>query len=225
MHPEKSTLIPTQVLTILGFVINSVAMTIQLTREKATRLQNVCTELLANPSPSIREVASVMGKIVSSFPGVMHGALYYRRLEKDKSQALLRSKGDFDDSMSLSSRAKSELHWWIQHVGNAYNVINHPQPQHQITTDASLMGWGAEFSGVSSGGNCSHSESNQHINYLEMLAILLGLQTFAKDKSNTHIRIMCDNSTAVNVINHMGTSSVSCNSVAKKIDLGMVYRS
>ena len=51
-----------------------------------------------------------------------------------------------------------------------------------------------------------------------MLAILMGLQTFAKDKSNTHIRIMCDNTTAVNVINHMGTShSDSCNSVAKEI--------
>jgi len=32
VHPEKSTFIPTQVLTILGFVINSVTMTIQLTR-------------------------------------------------------------------------------------------------------------------------------------------------------------------------------------------------
>ena len=122
VHPEKSTFIPTQVLTILGFVINSVTMTIHLTREKATSLQNVCTELLENSSPS--------------------------------------------------------------------------QPQYQITTDASLMGWGAEFSGVSSGGNWSHSESKHHINYLEMLAILLGLQTFAKDKSDTHIRIMCDNTTA-----------------------------
>ena len=51
-----------------------------------------------------------------------------------------------------------------------------------------------------------------------MLAILLGLQTFAKDKSNTHIRIMCDNTTAVDVINDMGTShSDSCNSGAKEI--------
>ena len=174
-------------LTILGFVINSVAMTIQLTREKATGLQNVCSELLENSSPSIREVASVIGKIVASFPGVMHGALYYRQLEKDKSQALVRTNGNFDGLMSLSPQAKSELQWWIKHVGNAYNVINHPQPQHQITTDASLMGWGAESSGVSSGGNWSHSESKHHINYLEMLAILLGLQTFAKDKSNTHI--------------------------------------
>lgn len=131
---------PTQVLTILGFVINSVAMTIQLTREKAITLQNACTELLAIPSPSIRVVASVIGEIVSSFPGVMYGALYYRHLEKVKSQALLRSKCHFDDSMSLSSHAKSELHCWIQHVGNACNVINHAQPQHQMTTDASIMG-------------------------------------------------------------------------------------
>ena len=218
VHPEKSTFIPTQVLTILGFVINSVAMTIQLTREKAAGLQNVCSELLEKSFLSIREVASVIGKIVASFPGVMHGALYYRQLEKDKSQALVRTNGNFDGLMSLSPQAKSELQWWIKHVGNAYNVINHPQPQHQITTDASLMGWGAESSGVSSGGNWSHSESKHHINYLEMLAILLGLQTFAKDKSNTHIRIMCDNTTAVNVINHMGTShSDPCNSVAKEI--------
>ena len=218
VHPEKSIFKPTQVLTILGFVINSVTMTIQLTREKATGLQRACTELLASSSLSIREVASVIGKIVSSFPGVMHGAVYYRHLEKDKSQALQRTRGNFDASMSLSSHSKSELQWWIQNVDNAYNVINHPQPHHQITTDASLMGWGAEYAGVSSGGNWSHSESKHHINYLEMLAILLGLQTFAKNKNNTHIRIMCDNTTAVNVINHMGTShSDPCNSLAKEI--------
>lgn len=140
-------------------------------------------------------------------------------LENDKSQALKRTRGNFDASMSLSNHAKSELQWWIQHVENAYNVINHPQPHHQITTDASLTGWGAESAGVSSGGNWSHSESKHHINYLEMLAILLGLQTFAKlDKSNTHIRIMCDNTTAVNILNHMGTShSDPCNSVAKEV--------
>ena len=148
----------------------------------------------------------------------MHGALYYRHLEKDKSLALIRTKGNFDDLMSLPHHAKSELHWWIQHVGDAYNVINHSQPQYQITTDASLMGWEAEFAGVSSGVNWSHSESKHQINYLEMLAILLGLQTFAKEKSDTHIRIMCDNTTAVTVVNHMGTShSDSCNSVAKEI--------
>lgn len=105
--------------SILGFVLNSVTMTLQLTRGKAAGLQRVCTELLACPSPSIREVASVIGKIVSSFPGGMHGVLYYRHLEKDKSQALQRTKGNFNASMSLSSPAKSELQWWINNFATA----------------------------------------------------------------------------------------------------------
>ena len=51
-----------------------------------------------------------------------------------------------------------------------------------------------------------------------MLAIYLALPTFAKGWVNTHIRLMCDNTTAVNVINHMGTGhSDSSNSSAKEI--------
>ena len=78
--------------------------------------------------------------------------------------------------------------------------------------------WGAEHDGVSTGGSSTNVEAQYHINYVEMLAIYLALQTFAKGWANTHIRVMCDNTTAVNVINHMGTShSDSCNSLAKEI--------
>lgn len=46
----------------------------------------------------------------------------------------------------------------------------------------------------------------------------MALKTFANDKSNTHIRIMTDNPTAVSAINHMRTShSHSCNFMAKEI--------
>ena len=66
-----------------------------------------------------------------------------------------------------------------------------------------------------------HGESKYHIDYLEMMAVYLDLQTFAKDKAHTHIRIMCDNTTAVNIINNMGTShSDSCNSIAKEGTFG-----
>ena len=56
-----------------------------LTTEKVAGLKRSCTELLADSSPSIREVSSVIGKVVSSLPRVMHGTLYYRHLENDKS--------------------------------------------------------------------------------------------------------------------------------------------
>ena len=46
VHPEKSTFIPSQVLVILGFIINSLTMTIQLTTEKPLGLKTVCVEFL-----------------------------------------------------------------------------------------------------------------------------------------------------------------------------------
>ena len=84
VHPEKSSFIPSQVLVILRFIINSLTMTIQLTTEKALGLKTFCFEFLRATTSFIREVASAIGRIVASFPGVMHVSLLYRHLEKDK---------------------------------------------------------------------------------------------------------------------------------------------
>ena len=148
----------------------------------------------------------------------MHGPLYHRHSEKDKSQALKMTKGNFDAPMILSNHAKSELQWRRANVEKCvqFNTSSTATPTNNYRCFPSRMG--NESSGVSSGGNWYHSESKHHINYLEMLAVLLGLQNFAKNNNNTHIRIMCDNTTTVNVINHMGTShSDLCYSVANKI--------
>ena len=219
VHPTKSTLVPSQEIVTLGFQINSLKMTIQLTTDKAFSLKEDCKALLKSDKPKlIREVARIIGKIVASFPGVMYGPLYYRYLDRDKSQALKNEKGNFDAYMVLSPQAKSELQWWVGNVEVAYQTLAREAPQAKIFTDASLSGWGAEFQGTSTGGHWSAAESKHHINYLEMLAIFLGLRTFACSKGNIHIRIMCDNTSAVNILNHMGTShSDPCNELAKVI--------
>lgn len=77
-HPEKSVFNPSQQLVILGFVLNLVTMKIMLTEEKALALELMCKALLHTVSPTIREVACVLGKIVSSFPGVVYGPIHYR---------------------------------------------------------------------------------------------------------------------------------------------------
>ena len=214
-HPEKCNFIPSQELT---FILNSITMTVKLTGEKATNLQSTCQKLIKCRSPSIREVAQVIGKIVSSFPGTIHGTLYYRHIERDKSLALKQHKGNFDAKMILSDSAKSELTWWVQNITSTFNVISHGQPTFQITTDASLLGWGAECEDVSTGGHWTPVEAKHHINCLEMRAAFLGLQTFAKEKSHIHIRLRLDNTTGVSVLSHMGTNhSVECNNICKEI--------
>lgn len=71
-------------------------MTITLTPEKALKVKEACATLLGQGLRTIRQVACVIGKIISSFPGIMYGQLYYRALEHTKTAALKTAKGDFD---------------------------------------------------------------------------------------------------------------------------------
>ena len=218
IHPGKSTLLPSQRIVLLGFVINSVDMSINLTEEKREALHKLCTSLLGKPTVTIRALAQTIGSLIATFPGVMHGPLYYRALEGDKTLALRHCKGNFDHHMKLSPPAREELEWWVKNIPTASNVISHGQPNYTLTTDASHTGWGAVFQDKTTGGPWSVHESQHHINYLEMLALILGLKTYCNALRQTHIRVRLDNTTTIAVINHMGTShSDDCNILGREI--------
>ena len=85
-------------------------MSVRLPPRKATYVQQACEDLLHQHNPTIREVAHVIGLIVSSFPGVQYRELYYRYLEQDKIQALQDNRGDYDGPASLSQEARCDLH-------------------------------------------------------------------------------------------------------------------
>ena len=93
VHPEKSVFIPTQKLVFLGFILDSVTMLVYLTPVKALKLKQAATDLSNCKKPTIREVAKVLGLIVSSFPGVAYGPLHYRYLHLDKTTALNQANG------------------------------------------------------------------------------------------------------------------------------------
>ena len=141
IHPTKSVLIPTQELEFLGFLMNSNSMTICLPPRKAITVKQACENLLNQSNPTIREVARVIGLLVSSLPGVQFGELHYRHLERNKISALKINKGDYDALMSLSAKARSELHWWVINVNTAFTNIMQTNPDLTLTTDASNTGW------------------------------------------------------------------------------------
>ena len=60
---EKSVLVPTQSLTFLGLSIDSQTMLLSLPERKVLNIQNRCQSLICNPTPSAREVASLIGKL------------------------------------------------------------------------------------------------------------------------------------------------------------------
>ena len=148
----------------------------------------------------------------------MYGPLYYRTLERDKIRALQINNWEFDKRVSLTPEAKSELSWWITNVTGSHNVLTRELPTCTLTTDTSKLGWGAVLSKQSTGGLWSSNESKRHINYLELFAVFLGLQTFCSSHHDCHIRLMIDNTTAVALLNHMGTShSDPLNELTKEI--------
>ena len=218
IHSQKSVFLPAQQIVFLGFVINSVTMTVTLTADKARDIQVLCRSLCNDAKPTVRATAKVIGKIIASLPGVMFGPLYFRAIEKHKTIALKRNRGNFDRCMALSAPAKRELDWWIDNILLCYNPITRPDPDCTLTTDACNEGWGAVYNDHSTGGFWSLDEKPNHINYLELLAVFLGIKTFLDNERGKHVRLMIDNSTAVLVINKMGTShSYKLNSLCKTI--------
>ena len=53
-----------------------------------------------------------------------------------------------------------------------------------MTTDASQTGWGCTVNGIPTGGCWDPEEANRHINYLETMAVFLGLQSFSDQVSD-----------------------------------------
>lgn len=103
-------------------------------------------------------------------------------------------------------------------MDKVFNPISHGNPVTEIRTDASKRGWGAYLEGDTTQGLWPATESQFHINELELMAIQFALQAFTERLSNKHVKVLCNNSTAVTYINAMGsTKSPSCNQIAYNI--------
>ena len=70
------------------------AMTVSLPEEKLNKLKEQTLSLWEKSQCSIRELAHVIGLIVSYFPAIKPARLYYRHLEVCKLAALSSSDGD-----------------------------------------------------------------------------------------------------------------------------------
>ena len=149
---------------------------------------------------------------------MIYGKSHYWAIENDKIVSLKFAKGNFESKMTLSLEAKQQLQWWLNHLPISFNDIEIPPVNVVIKSDPSLSGWGAVLGDSSTGGQCHQNEIGHHIQYLELLAAYFALQAFSNSITNKHVKIRIDYTTAVRVINNMGTcQSDPCNSIACRI--------
>jgi hypothetical protein len=205
VHPTKSVLEPTQCIEFLGFDLNSLTMLSCLTKRKQDKIQGLALALLNKKYITIRELAGIIGNLVAADPGVTLGPLHYKSLEIERNTQLTANNGNYEAKFSLSSDAHTTLLWWVSNIFSLSRPIRIREPEFEIYTDASKIGWGAHMGDKHTGGHWAENEL-AHINQLELKAAFLAVKSFCKDLRDTHVKIRSDNSTTVACINKAGST-------------------
>ena len=217
INEAKSVLTPTQKIQHLGFCINSASLDVSIPTRKCEQVECLTTKLLCNYNPTIREVAVLLGTFISLCPGTKWGKLYFRNLERDKVLALAKHKGRYDSPITLSDLGKADMRWWL----SSEKLIARPMVFNlaviDIFSDASLMGWGAHNCTAKTGGRWCCSESQNHINWLELKACFLALKSFAANVSSCSVNLHLDNTSAISYIANQGGVISSLNRLAHEI--------
>ena len=218
INEEKSVEVPAQKLCFLGYLFDSRTMQITLPEEKVSKLKREIEQLRAGTRHTIQRVAEVLGLFVAYCEAADFGQLHYRALERDKIWALKASRGNYSATLRISPAGWRDISWWSDNADTLCRTIYRRVPDTVITSDASLLGWGAHFEDQETGGRWSPWESLLHINVLECLAGLFAIKCFCKSMTNTAVQLRMDNTTAVAYVNHMGGSkSVACDKVARQL--------
>ncbi|MEZ0208865.1 MAG: reverse transcriptase domain-containing protein [Candidatus Paceibacterota bacterium] len=217
---EKSQLSPSHKIRHIGFLWNSKKNLILLPEDKLKDIRKQSRLLLSNPFPTPRQLARVIGKIISTSPAFSPAIFKRRPLHKDLAQALQQTNNDWDlPGSTLSPASIKALRFFSSSkLTKKFNgqILTLQAPSLIITTDASPSGWGATLFDPSrdltltTRGQWSRTEKDFTSNQKETQA--LSLATFAfkntilnhPDRKQMLIHFKTDNITALSYLQKMG---------------------
>lgn len=201
---EKSSLTPSQNCKFLGFVYNTHDMTLSLPIDKRNNINQLLNKFSRLPRCTIREFAQLIGMLIAACPAIRYGFLYTKLLERQKFLALQQNNNDYECKINIPETVLEDINWWRNNIFTAKCPIRNQSYKKEIYSDASRTGWGSVCSGKKAYGRWKAIETKHHINYLELLAVFLGLKSFASDDNNCTILLRVDNTTAISYINRLG---------------------
>ena len=219
LHEDKSVVKPTQIIEHLGFIINSISLTLSIPMKKIERIRHNLTlaveDLRCRRRISVRKAARTIGLIVSSFPATCYGKAHYRTLEEAKKQAL-RGSFNYNKKFRWPRSCLAELTWWLSLPIPWSCPFSPPIPNTTLITDASLEGWGVIWDDKQIFGPWENTNEGL-IDELELMTILLAVQEWPTRVPRPVIQLWCDNQVAVAYIKNMGGRIPRLNIIAKQI--------
>ena len=219
VNMSKSQLEPVQVFTYLGVEFDLRNQMVRPPMDKCRDIVSRVNHLMSRSPRPASEWMSFLGKLAFVAQLVPEGRLHCRQF-----QCLLRQEwtfqweGDRHMEIPLRPQVVPFLRWWLDVPYLRQGVrIQPPLPTMQLFTDASTEGWGAHLLHHVASGLWSPHERLEHINALELRAILRALSHFRDVVRGQTVMIATDNSTVLGYLrNQGGTKSVDL--------LGLTYQ-
>ena len=208
INRKKSNLTPSQTFRYLGLEWDTVSHSLFVPRDKKISYLGKARSILYSRKVTLKQLQSLAGSL--NFASLTSPLL---KVKLKDLYRLINRHFKFSPPKTIPQDLRSCIRACsLLLKKSGVRPMSLPPVSLIAYTDASLTGWGFHFDSVAKKGQWPQSMRSLHINALELSVILL-LVKHLKVPEKSHIRVMCDNTTAVNIIRRGGSRSAPLNRI------------
>ena len=205
VNDDKSLLTPVQSLIYLGAQIDFTRGLVFPSKERILALVNETSVLLSTSQSTALAWLRALGMMASLVELVPLCRLRMRPLQMHLLGWFRPASRDLSCLIPLTDAVRPHLQWWRTSANLSEGVaFGRYRPPISVTTDASLSGWGGFCQDRILSGVWSSEEAHQHINVLELIAVLRSVRLLTDLARGKVLTVFSDNTTAVAYINRQG---------------------
>ena len=188
---------------------------------KIITLQFLVNKFFQISSVPARQFLQLIGFLISMMAVIPLGRLHIRPIQWYLREFWHPVTQMWEACIPVLPRLLPHLQWWLQRSNLLTGVpLDPPDSTMTLYTDASLTGWSAFLEGRTVSGMWEDCHLEEHINLLEMRAVLLSLRHFQEVIQRQSLLIATDNTTVVAYLqNQGGTHSFSLYLLCREIML------
>lgn len=130
-------LTPSQRCKFLGFIFDSIDMSLKLPDEKVRRSQALIKKFKSLRCCTIRDFAAFIGILDAHCPSMIYGGVYTKSFEREQLRALEANNGDDDAQMTVAPDLQEDFVWSESHIVKANAPLSKRAYEMEIFSDAS----------------------------------------------------------------------------------------
>jgi hypothetical protein len=194
---------PSSILTFIGVQFDSNKLTMEVTPDRLDEIHSILADWSHKKTATKRDLQSLIGKLQYVAKCVRAGRIFISRLLRQLCKLNHQSH-----KFTLSNEFRKDLSWWSAFLVKFNGVCmlsgsDWSEPDAEFATDACLTGCGGINASFYFGRPFPSSilSANLHISALEILTVLIAVRLWCKSYTGLRIKIHCDNSASVTVLN------------------------